>query len=164
MSVFVEKGGDKIPAVVGCVGWKFGGGEELGALENQVAEVLELAGFPWGDSAVSDGGGEFGEKAVDFRSGTRAPEGEASSPVRSEGRRIRCGAQGTRCAALTRQTAARKKKSGRSGPFGFAQGRRDDKLGKGRKARGWGKRPYKNENGQISPVFLLFSSDQRNSS
>jgi hypothetical protein len=33
----------------------------------------------------------------------------------------------------TRLTAARKKKSGRSGPFGFAQGRRDDKSGKGAK-------------------------------
>ena len=31
----------------------------------------------------------------------------------------------------TRLTAARKKKSGCSGPFGFAQGRRDDKSGKG---------------------------------
>jgi hypothetical protein len=75
MSVFVEKGGDKIPAVVGCVRWKFGGREELGALENQVAEMLELAGFPWGDSAVSDGGGEFGEKAVDFRVGDQGAGG-----------------------------------------------------------------------------------------
>jgi hypothetical protein len=31
----------------------------------------------------------------------------------------------------TRLTAARKRESGCSGPFGFAQGRRDDKSGKG---------------------------------
>ncbi len=31
----------------------------------------------------------------------------------------------------TRQNTARKKISGRSGPFGCAQGRRNDKIGKG---------------------------------
>jgi hypothetical protein len=38
----------------------------------------------------------------------------------------------------TRQKAARKRKSGRYGPFGYAQGRRDDKVGLPQKLRLYG--------------------------
>jgi hypothetical protein len=73
--VLVEEGGYEIKIGIVCVGLEFGSREHAGALEHQVAEMHHLPGVFWGEGAICDGGGEFGEETVDFFGGDRGAGG-----------------------------------------------------------------------------------------
>src|SRR5579859_1101 len=63
--VAVEDGGYEIPFAAAGFGERFALGEEA-ALEHEGAILADDAGVSWGEDAVGDGGGEFGEEAVDM--------------------------------------------------------------------------------------------------
>ena len=95
--VLVEEGGYEIKIGIVCVGLEFGSREHAGALEHQVAEMHHLPGVFWGEGAICDGGGEFGEETVDFFGGDRGAGGGgefageiggAKSAVRGVGMRV----------------------------------------------------------------------------
>ena len=65
MVVAVEDGHDEVPFAAAGFGERFASGEAA-ALEHEGASLADDAGVPGGENAVGDGGGEFGEQAVDM--------------------------------------------------------------------------------------------------
>ena len=63
--VAVEDGDYKVPFAAAGFGERFASGEAA-ALEHEGASLADDAGVPGGENAIGDGGGEFGEQAVNM--------------------------------------------------------------------------------------------------